>query len=140
MGRLVFYDVLVTIPKDCPPPQAQPPSGRYYFLARKSAACGDTLGRPDWILPKDKPKGELAGRPDVCAAWAYSLFVDSGTLLRARSREPWVRKKCIAVIELSEADGVVLESSSSLGEGHHDWWPADYDADLGGTVVEEASA
>lgn len=98
------------------------------------------LGRADWTLPKDKPKGEFSGKPDVCVAWAYSLFLELETLLGARSTEPWVRKKSIAKVELSQVHGYVLESPSTLGPGHFDWWPADYKADPGGTVVEEASA
>ena len=58
----------------------------------------------------------------------------------ARDLYPWVRKKSIARVELSDGDGVVVGSGSDLGPGHFDWWPSDYAVDPGGEVVEEAVA
>lgn len=70
------------LPVDCPPGEAEAPRGVYYVLARRTAKLGESLTSDDWTLPKDKFRGELVGRAEVCEAWAYSIFGAAETLRR----------------------------------------------------------
>lgn len=94
----------------------------------------------DWQYPWQKHKSDVKGRWDLCDAWAFSLWDDAGTLRALRASQPWTRTRSIAEVELSEADGLIMASASSMGAaGHNDWWPSSDDADHGGNVIEEAS-
>lgn len=130
------------LPKDCPPADAGVPSGVFFLYARPIHKPGDPLGDADWVLPWQRRKGDAVGRTDLCQAWAYSLFDDLARMHQMRENEPWTRYKSIAQVQLSEADGSILATSSRMGPGHHSWWPrvrsASGRAQVAGVVVEEA--
>jgi hypothetical protein len=94
------------------------------------------------VLPWQKQTGSGKGRMDLCKAWAYSLFDDLARMHEMRENEPWTRRKSIAQVELSEADGSILATESPMGSGHHSWWPRQRSetgrARVTGVVIEEA--
>lgn len=125
------------LPAGCPPEGNSPAEGVYYRLTAGDLQKGEQPPNSDWVLPVNKKKGDCAGRVDKCSCYAHSVFTSIDVLRRAREFSPWVRKKSIARVELSPSDGVVLETPSEIGEGHHDWWPS-YDGSPISAVVVEA--
>lgn len=130
------------LPEGCPPAEAGAPSGTFFLLARPIHKSGDPLGDGDWVLPWQRQKGGARGRTELCQAWAYSMFDDVAPLHEMREIQAWARNKSIAQVELSESDGSLLATPSSIGHGHHSFWPrvrsAAGRAQIAGVVIEEA--
>lgn len=128
------------LPDGCPPTGSEPPSGSYYRLGRQSAQPGSSLPPEDWALPLDTKTSAAYQRFDSCGAYAYSVFADVNDLLRARESVPWTRKKSIVRVDLDPEMGLTLQTPSTIGETHHDWWPTDGDVPPPNEVIEGKAA
>lgn len=115
------------LPAGCPPEQAQPAAGKFFRLVSGSLSVGDEPGSEDWVIPAKKRKGECVGRFDCCECYSHSLFLDVNDLINACETTPWARKKAIAEVVLEPSYGVVVKTSSSVGDSHHDWWASPLD-------------
>jgi hypothetical protein len=110
--------------------------GGFFVLAEGNLQPGDATGRMTWQRPYEKPNGEYMGQTDNVSANALSVFSDVADLHRAREINPWVRKKAIASVEISLADGWLKHTPAALGDSHHDWWTDPYDLIPAATVIE----
>jgi hypothetical protein len=119
-------------PANCPPDDAVPMDGTFYSLAEANLVVGGITGRMSWQRPYERKNGDYMGRADLVEAHALSVFAVRGDLDRARGLVPWMAKKSVAEVTITSSDGHLINTPTSEGASHHDWWTTPH------TLVPEA--
>lgn len=122
-------------PPDCPPQDAAPLSGVFYRLASKDLAVGEDTEVSSWLRPY-QTHGPHYKKFDEVAAHGLSVFADLVDVLRARKITPWMAKKSVAEVTVTEQDGVMLHSPTVFSASHHDWWTDPIDLQPEAIVIE----
>lgn len=109
-------------PDDCPPTSAQPAYGKVYrFIDSNLPQPEDFLSWREKNPVKSCPKGVTE-----CQACGLSVFTTPEGVCTALSRNPFLRRKQIAIGYLNPQNGVVLNTPSrgkrGTGDNHHTWW------------------
>ncbi|WP_152650568.1 hypothetical protein [Demequina aurantiaca] len=123
-------------PSGCPPEGAVPESGSFYRLSAPRHSPGDSTTEDSWVLPLNTRKGPHYGNSSRCGAHAFSLFRDLESLRQARELNAWAARKSIAMVDLDEDHGLVLDTPSEVGDSHCDWWPEPPSRVPDATIVE----
>jgi hypothetical protein len=103
-----------SLPKNCPPPEAEPPHGRtfYRLCANKPARSEDF-----WSQAKSNPARSFAG-VSMCILRAISIW-DSKKACIEQRKFPAQRNKALGEIVLNKNDGLILKT---YGPNHYSWW------------------
>lgn len=106
-------------PDDCPPNSAQPPPGQVYrFINSDSPQPEDFHSWREQHLDQSCPKGVTE-----CQACGLSVFTTREGVCIALRRKPFLRRKQIAIGQLTTENGVLLHTpSKGTGDNHHTWW------------------
>jgi len=127
-------------PANCPPDAAAPIDGTFYSLAEANLVPGETTGRMSWQRPYERRNGEYIGRVEVVEAHALSVFAERRDLDRARGISPWMAKKSVAEVTITTSDGYLINTPTSDGASHHDWWTAPHTLIPSALIVEAKRA
>lgn len=112
--------------------------GSFYRLADKSLRLGDSPGPESWLRPfETHGSRQLYKQWEMCEAHGLSIFASKADLDEFRKFTPSLRKKSVARVDITEADGVLLSKPVPHGESHHDWWTEPYGLVPESTVIEE---
>ncbi len=109
-------------PDGCPPAEAVPASGEFYRLVDH-----DPVEEVDFWSHRELSDAGLIGTQRwteemECRAVACSVFQDKDDAVSAQGMSGRMRKKRIAMGDVS-GDGVLLATPSSrTGSSHHSWW------------------
>lgn len=104
-------------PSNCPPSQAEPPSGNIYrFMNRKN--------------PKDKDfssyyelKPDHDWKDKACAARGLTVYTTKEDCVAAAAAVPALKKKHLAIANLPSNSGVIAATPSTNTKNHKTFWP-----------------
>lgn len=103
-------------PKQCPPPDATPPSGNVFrFINRTSPKEKDFFSY--YVLKPDEVWGDKA-----CNARGLSVYTSEADCVAAASAVPALKKKHISVAILPENSGVITSTPSMKTKNHKTFW------------------
>ena len=123
-------------PPDCPPEDAQPVSGVFYRLVGKHLGVGDSTDESSWLRPYQTQGSQYYKTFDAVGAHGLSVFADLADTRRARGIAPWMAKKSVAEVTVTEAEGSMRPSPTAVSTSHHDWWTHPVDLQPSGIVIE----
>ena len=105
-------------PKNCPPPEAEPASGKVYRLVRNNPPQAEDFR----TLFEENPK-RFKNRADVrnCGLSVHTELQDSEQLKKAMRMVPRFKNNQIAEGELNPTLGLIKHTPSEY-ESHHSWW------------------
>lgn len=110
--------------------------GTFYVYAERNLVPGDATGRMTWQRPYEKRTGDYYERTDLVEAHALSVFGSLDDVHNARTFTPWMRKKSVAEVSITPADGSLENTPTPEGQSHHDWWTEPYDLIPDAVVIE----
>lgn len=105
-------------PVDCPPDNAEKVDGVYFRLVEKSPPTDADVQSHREAYP-DKEWGSKTACCKACGLSVYSKRADAE---RTRRRIPALRRKLIAVANVTEPSGLLAATPSANANSHCTWW------------------
>lgn len=102
-----------TLPPDCPPGEALPPETSYFRLGSIPPDASDFWSHRRRFRHKVFQVSE-------CIARSLSVFNDLEALRQLRRLLPAMRSKPVFQIDLTEKDGLILQTGND--PHHYSWW------------------
>jgi len=97
-------------------------AGTFYRLGERSASLQASTGPDTWLRPFETRGSSLYKKPDLCEAHGLSVYQSWEEVSRARDIVPWMARKSVAAVTVTEDDGVMRHTPTPEGDSHHDWW------------------
>jgi hypothetical protein len=102
-------------PELCPPDSSREPKEKVYrFVKQNPPSENDFISHR--LLYADKVFS------DECRACGLSVFTEMADVLSMRKRYNALRKKLLAVGNLSSDVGKILSTPGKYAKSHHTWW------------------
>ena len=112
--------------------------GVFYRLAERGLLNGQKPGPNTWLRPYATRNSPLENDYANPEAHGLSLVKSLDDFTNARKAVPRLRKKSVAEVNITEADGLLKHTPSNfVGQSHHDWWTEPFDLLPNAVVVEE---
>ena len=105
-------------PHNCPPRKAQRASGKVYRLVDSNPPAAKDF-RSWYELYPDRTYENQATE---CQASGLSVYTQESSISKLIKRIPPLRKKKIALGQLTPDLGVTLNTPSAEDDSHHTWW------------------